>query len=51
MVTLVVAAPVVKVVDSWVNVVADGVQLLVSLVPVPVSPRNTYWPSTRPVSV
>jgi hypothetical protein len=46
-----VAGPVVKLVDSWVHDVADGVQLLVSLLPVPLSPRYTYWPSTQPVSV
>ena len=40
-VTLVVEEPVVKLVDSSVHVVADGVQLSVSLVPVPLSPRNT----------
>ena len=39
--TLVVAAPVVKAVDSCCQVAADGVQVLVSLVPVPVSPRYT----------
>jgi hypothetical protein len=39
MVTLVVAEPVVKLVDSSVHVVADGVQLLVSVAPVPLSPR------------
>jgi hypothetical protein len=40
-VTLVVDDPVVKLVDSWVQVDAAGVQLLVSLVPVPASPRKT----------
>ena len=39
MVTLVVAEPVVKLVDSSVQVVADGVQSLVSVAPVPLSPR------------
>ena len=39
MVTLVVDAPVVKLVDSSVHVAADGVQSLVSLPPVPLSPR------------
>jgi hypothetical protein len=38
MVTLVVAAPVVNDVESWVHEDAAGVQLLVSLVPVPESP-------------
>ena len=41
MVTLVVDAPVVNVVDSSLHDVAEGVQLLVSVVPVPVSPRKT----------
>jgi hypothetical protein len=40
-VTLVVEAPVVNEVDSCCQPAADAVQLSVSLVPVPVSPRNT----------
>jgi hypothetical protein len=40
-VTLVVDDPVVKLVDSWVQLAAEGVQLSVSLVPVPLSPRKT----------
>ena len=39
MVTLVVAAPVLKDVESWVHEDADGVQVFVSLMPVPESPR------------
>jgi hypothetical protein len=34
-----VLAPVLKLVDSWVHEVADGVQSLVSVLPVPLSPR------------
>ena len=41
MVTLVVDEPVVKLVDSSVQVAADGVQLSVSVLPVPLSPRKT----------
>ena len=46
MVTLVVEAPVVNEVDSCCQPDVPGVQLLVSLLPVPLSPMNTYAPWT-----
>jgi len=50
-VTLVVLAPVVNGTLSCVKPADEGVKLLVSLVPVPVTPMNAYVPWTQPVSV
>src|SRR5690348_10683759 len=50
-VTLVVLAPVVNCTLSLVNDGDDGVNVLGSLVPVPVTPMNAYVPCTQPARV
>ena len=50
-VTLVVLAPVVNGTLSCVNPAEEGVNVLGSLVPVPVTPMNAYVPWTQPDSV